>query len=201
MVCKLLNDPTLSQRSIAAISGISRRSVARIQSKLSLVGIFNTDNISDNDLARIFETNPAPAYAISNVDWLTLHADMQKRDMTLQLAWEEYRSQQPTGISYTTYCRQYRQWRKTMKVSLRQIHRPGEHLFIDFCGRTMPIRNKETGEIWRTQVFVGTLGASGYLFAIAVPSQKTPDFISAHIQMLHHINGVPKYIGLFALYG
>ena len=194
MVCKLLNDPTLSQRSIAAISGISRRSVARIQSKLALVGVFNTYNISDNNLAHIFETNPAPAYVISNVDWVTLHADMQKRDMTLQLAWEEYRSQQPTGISYTTYCRQYRQWRKTMKVSLRQTHRPGESIFIDFCGRTMPIRDKETGNEWKAHVFVGVLGASGYLFAVAVNSQKVADFISAHIQMLNKIDGVPKYI-------
>ena len=183
-------------RSIALISGISRKSVARIQTKLIDAGISNANanDLSDSDLARIFTTISMPPHATSNIDWLTLHADMQKRDMTLQLAWEEYRSQNPTGLSYTSYCRQYRQWRKTVKVSLRQTHRPGESIFIDFCGRTMPIRDKGTGNEWKAHVFVGALGASGYLFAIAVNSQKVTDFIRAHVQMLNKIDGVPKYI-------
>ena len=95
MVCKLLNDPTQTQRSIAIISGISRRTVARIRSKLTNAGISNSNaiNLTDVDLGRIFGTAPTPPHMASRIDWLTLHDDMQKRDMTLQLAWEEYRSQ------------------------------------------------------------------------------------------------------------
>ena len=114
LVCKLLNDPVQSQRSIATISGVSRRTVVRIKTKLIASGIsnFNLNDISDSELACVFGTVPVPPHATSNIDWLALHNDMQKRDMTLQLAWEEYRSQFPDGISYATYCRQYRQWRK-----------------------------------------------------------------------------------------
>lgn len=196
MVCKLLNDPTQSQRSISVIAGISRRTVGRIRTKLvaNRMAYSEANNLSDSDLARVFGTAPTPPHVASRIDWLTLHTDMQKRDMTLQLAWEEYRSHNPTGISYASYCRHYRQWRKTVKVSLRQTHRPGESIFIDFCGRTMPIRDKDTGNEWKAHVFVGALGASGYLFAVAVNSQKVADFISAHVQMLNKIDGVPKYI-------
>ena len=196
MVCKLLNDPTQSQRSISVIAGISRRTVGRIRTKLvaNRMAYSEANNLSDSDLARVFGTAPTPPHVASRIDWLTLHTDMQKRDMTLQLAWEEYRSHNPTGISYASYCRHYRQWRKTVKVSLRQTHRPGESIFIDFCGRTMPIRDKDTGNEWKAHVFVGALGASGYLFAVAVNSQKVADFISAHVQMLNKIDGVPKYV-------
>jgi transposase len=127
-------------------------------------------------------------------DWIQIHSELQQRDMTLQLLWEEYRQRNPEGLSYSHYARGYRNWKRGCKLSMRQIHRPGEKLFVDFCGRTMPIRNAETGEIWFAQVFVGVLGASGYTFAIAVASQQIRDWLKAHAMMLEHIGGVPRYI-------
>lgn len=194
LICKLLNDPSLSQRGIARIIGVSTKPVKRIQTVIETAGITDVEALKDDELLRILGYQKALSCISSAIDWHTLHHDMQKRDMTMQLAWEEYRTQTPNGISYSQYCRQYRKWCKTIKVSLRQTHRAGESIFIDFCGRTIPIRDKETGEVWKAQVFVGVLGASGYIFAVAVKSQTIADFLSAHIQMLAHINGVPKYI-------
>lgn len=194
LICKLLNDPTQSQRGIARTIGVSTKPVKRVQTVLATAGITDVETIKDDELLRILGYQKALAYTSSAIDWQTLHNDMQKRDMTLQLAWEEYRTINNDGISYSQYCRKYRQWLKTIKVSLRQTHRAGESIFIDFCGRTMPIRDKATGEIWKAQVFVGVCGASGYIFATAVKSQTIADFLSAHVQMLAHVNGVPKYI-------
>jgi hypothetical protein len=48
---------------------------------------------------------------------------------------------------------------------MRQIHKAGEKLFIDYCGPTIPIVNPDTGEVCNTQIFVATWGASNYTFA------------------------------------
>jgi len=54
---------------------------------------------------------------------------------------------------------------------MRQLHRAGEKLFIDYSGATMPVINRGTGEIRRAEIFVAVLGASNYTFAEATWSQ------------------------------
>lgn len=41
---------------------------------------------------------------------------------------------------------------------MRQEHRAGEKLFIDFCGPTVPVINPDTGEIYRVAIFVAVMG-------------------------------------------
>ncbi len=77
---------------------------------------------------------------------------------------------------------------------MRQFHKPGEKVFVDFCGRTMPIINPDSGESTPAQVFVGVLGGSGLTFAYAVPSQKTHDWIECHIKMFDFFGGVPQQV-------
>lgn len=194
LICKLLSDPSQSHRAIARIVGVSTSPIKRIQQVLASAKLINVEMLKDDELQSLLGYNKPKAHLKSEIDWQTLHDDLQKRDMTKQLAWEEYRTINNDGISYSQYCRQYRQWLKTIKISLRQTHRAGESIFVDFCGRTMPIRDKLTGQTWNAQIFVGVLGASGYIFAVAVNSQNVECFLNAHVKMLSHINGVPQYI-------
>jgi len=46
--------------------------------------------------------------------------------------------------------------------SMRQTHRAGEKLCIDYSGDTVPVINAVTGEILRAQIFVASMGASKY---------------------------------------
>jgi transposase len=50
---------------------------------------------------------------------------------------------------------------------MRQSHKAGEKLFVDYAGQTVPIIDPETGEIQQAQVFVAVLGASNYTYAEA----------------------------------
>jgi hypothetical protein len=52
---------------------------------------------------------------------------------------------------------------------MRQEHRAGEKLFVDWAGRKIPIVNPITGVITQAELFVGVLGASNYLYAEALP--------------------------------
>jgi transposase len=47
---------------------------------------------------------------------------------------------------------------------MRQIHRAGEKLFIDYAGPTIGLTDGS-----RAHIFVAALGASGYTFACATP--------------------------------
>ena len=52
---------------------------------------------------------------------------------------------------------------------MRQVHKAGEKLFVDYCGLTMKVTNPITGEEEEAQIFVACLGASNYIFAEATP--------------------------------
>lgn len=53
---------------------------------------------------------------------------------------------------------------------MRQEHRAGEKLFLDFAGHTLPIVDPATGEVAEAELFVAVLGASNYTYAEALAS-------------------------------
>src|SRR5438309_282648 len=78
----------------------------------------------------------------------------------LQLVWEEYRDANPDGYGYSRFCELYQRWRKKLDVVLRQEHKAGEKAFVDWAGGTMPIYDRDTGNVWPAALFVAALGAS-----------------------------------------
>ncbi|WP_156491606.1 IS21 family transposase, partial [Oleiphilus sp. HI0123] len=80
------------------------------------------------------------------------------------------------------------------KRSMRQIHRAGEKLFVDYCGPTMPVVNPDTGEVRQAQIFVAVMGASNYTFACASWSQNQEDWLNAHVQTFEFLGGVPELV-------
>ncbi len=51
---------------------------------------------------------------------------------------------------------------------MRQIHRAGEKVFIDYAGPTIPVVDNRTGEVmFDAAVFVAVLGASNYTYVEA----------------------------------
>ncbi|EMN4569839.1 IS21 family transposase, partial [Pseudomonas aeruginosa] len=74
-------------------------------------------------------------------DVLSIHRELRRKGVTLQLLWEEYLAahpQQPT-YRYTQFVEHYRRYAQTLKRSMRQLHRAGEKLFIDYAGPTLPV--------------------------------------------------------------
>ena len=77
---------------------------------------------------------------------------------------------------------------------MRQTHKAGEKLFVDYAGQTVPIVSHVTGEIKTAQIFVAVLGASNYTFCEATWSQKLPDWINSHVRAFNFIGGVPTIV-------
>lgn len=128
-------------------------------------------------------------------DWLALHQELiSDKDLTIMLLWQEYKSQEPAGYQYSQFCDLFRNWRKSLDLCMRQDHRPGEKLFVDYCGRTLPIVNPSTGEVRDAQVFVAVMGASNYTYAEATFSQGLADWTGSHVRAFQYFGGVPRAV-------
>ena len=74
---------------------------------------------------------------------------------------------------------------------MRQEHRAGDKLFVDFSGDGIDIVNPDTGEVTQLEVFVAVLGASNYTHAEATVSQELRWWIQCHIHTYEFFGGVP----------
>ncbi|EHR9219904.1 IS21 family transposase, partial [Escherichia coli] len=77
---------------------------------------------------------------------------------------------------------------------MRQEHRAGEKLFIDFCGPAVPVINPDTGEIRRVAIFVAVMGSSNYTYVEAYEGQDMMSWLNAHSRCLTFLGGVPKLL-------
>jgi transposase len=126
--------------------------------------------------------------------WAEIHEELKRKGVTLALLWEEYQTRHPGGYQYSRFCDLYREWSGKLTFSMRQTHKVGEKLFVDYAGHTLPIVNRRTGEIREAQIFVAVLGASNYTFAEATWSQNLSDWIGSHVRALNFFGGVPQII-------
>jgi transposase len=138
---------------------------------------------------RVYESRkPAP-------DFAHLHEELQRHpQLTLQLAWEEYRQAHPDGYAYSRFCELYQQWRQHLDVVLRQEHQAGEKLFVDYAGVTIPLHDPQGGPVRHASIFVAVLGASNYTYAEATESQELENWIGSHIRTFEFLGGVPKLV-------
>lgn len=77
---------------------------------------------------------------------------------------------------------------------MRQPHRAGEKLFVDYAGQGIPVVNRHSGEVHEAVVFVAVLGASNYPYAEATWTQSLPDWIGSHVRTFAALGGVPEIV-------
>ena len=124
-------------------------------------------------------------------DWLYIHNELRRKGVTLALLWQEHKAQHPAGYQYSQFCYWYRQWAKKIDPVMRQEHRAGEKLFVDYAGMTIPVYDRLAAKAREAQIFVAVLGASNYCFAEATWTQSLPDWIASHARAFAYLGGVP----------
>lgn len=127
-------------------------------------------------------------------DWGAIHLELKKDGVTRALLWEEYKRDHPHGYEYSQFCEVYSRYAAKLNLSMRQSHKAGEKLFVDYSGQTMPITDPQTGEVRSAQIFVAVLGASSYTFAEATYTQQIPDWVGSHIRAFEFLGGVPELV-------
>lgn len=146
--------------------------------------------------AALFPRSTPPANerrpARSRPDFVSIHEQLQQhRHLTLQLLWEEYRQANPDGYRYSRFCELYQRWRSKLDVVLRQEHKAGEKMFVDWAGTTIPVYDPHTGQAWQAPLFVATLGASSYTWSEATRDQQMESWLRAHVHAFEHFGGIP----------
>lgn len=117
----------------------------------------------------------------------------RKINLTLSQLWIEYKSEHPVGYQYTQFCEYYQRWRGKLDYCMRQEHRAGEKVFIDYSDG-LSIVDPSTGELIPTQLFLAVWGTSNYTYAEASLSQTLPNWICSHIRAFEYFGCVPRVL-------
>jgi transposase len=104
-------------------------------------------------------------------DWAEVHQELKRKGVTLLLLWQEYKAAHPEGLQYSQFCDRYRDFAGKLDLVMRQHHRSGEKLFVDYAGQRVAVVERATGEVREAQIFVAILGASNYTYAEATWTQ------------------------------
>jgi len=139
---RLNNESGLSARQIARALNISHTVVNRYLKRLNSSGLTYETLIvlSDKEImSKLFGTeSKRTKYPIP--DWVEIHQELRNKIVTLELLHEEYANRYPDGhYGYTWFCNQYKAYVKKLSPSMRQVHKAGEKVFIDFNGVRVPI--------------------------------------------------------------
>ena len=200
-VLRLKFDADLTNRQIGASLAISHSTVANYLHRAKEVGIGwpLPEGLSETELERRLFAEPKRLCGNDTPrvmpDWPEIHQQMKRKGVTLMLLWQEYKEEHPErGYQYSHFAELYRQWRGTLDVVMRQIHKAGEKLFVDYAGQTVAVIERHSGAIRQAEIFVAVLGASNYSYAEASWTQQAPDWIAAHIRAFEFFQGCPAIL-------
>lgn len=186
-----------SHRIIAKSIGIGRTTVSKYVDRAKRAGLSwpLPEDLDDAGLERaLFPQKPGEVKG-PRPDWSIVRKELGgHKGVTLMLLWQEYKECYPEGYEYSQFCKLYRRWRRSLDLSMRQTHRAGEKLFVDYAGTTVPVFHSESREVRQASIFVAVLGASNYTYAEATWSQQLPDWIGSHVRAFEFIEGVSEIV-------
>lgn len=199
-VLRLKYDCGISEREIARSCSISRSAVAEYVRRATAAGLSwkETSTLTETQLEeRLFPTERLPSSVKRPPpDCQYIYDQLRtyrKLNLTLTQLWLEYKEKHSDGYQYTQFCEHYWRWLKKLDYVMRQEHRGGEKLFIDYSDG-LSIVDKLTGELTLTQLFVAVWGASNYTYAEATLSQTLVDWIGPHTRAFEYFGCVPRVL-------
>ena len=197
-ILRLALSGELTQRKIARSCGVSRPSVSEyLRRAMELkIDAGELEKRSDEELECLLkpENGAKSGGSRPEPDWRKVYEELKKKSVTLQLLWEEYKEAHPEGYQRSQFCEYFSRWKKKLDVSLRQTHRAGEKMFVDYAGQTVPVIEPETGKVRQAEIFVAVLGASNYTFSEAAWDQSLESWIGSHIHAFEYFEGVPEIV-------
>lgn len=197
-VLRLKLDVKLSNRKIAQSCSIAHSTVSEYMRRFRISSLPwpLPEDIDDGRLEQLMF--PQPQAGLPHIrqmpDWSYIHRESRRKGVTLMLLWQEYKEVHPNGYQYSQFCHLFRQWKQQLDPVMRQEHRAGEKMFVDYAGMTVPIYDLQTSQMRQAQIFVAVLGASNYCYAEATWTQTLADWIASHTHAFAFFGGVPQVV-------
>lgn len=140
---------------------------------------------------------PAPALGPCTPlapDWPTVPHERKRKGVTWFRLWQASKAATPEGFQYSWFCQAYRAWASKLTLVMRQSHRAGEQLFVDYAGQSIPVVNGQTGAVHEAALFLAVLGASNSTYVEAPWTQSLPDGLGSHGRAVAALGGVPDIV-------
>ena len=197
-VLRLKLDCDLSHERIGRALGLSKGVVSKYVQRAQIAGLdwAVASALDEAQLASRLCPTTVVRGERAAIDLPWVHRELRRKSVTLLLLWQEY-SQAHAGkatYQYTQFCQHYHDYAASLRRSMRQVHRAGEKLFIDYAGPTVGVVNPDTGELRRAHIFVAVLGASNYTYACATAGETQSDWLRGLGQSLQFFGGVPALV-------
>jgi transposase len=184
-----------THREVAESLRVSVGTITETLTRATVAGLdwSKVEALDDGDLeGRLYGGRAPGSRPRPDCHWI--HAELRKKGVTLSLLHLEYLEANPGGYQYTQFCEIYRRFRKKRRLSMRQVHRAGEKMFVDYAGMKPRYVDRTTGELVEVELFVAVLAASNYTFAEATRSQKGRDWIGSHQRTFRFFRGVTEAV-------
>jgi transposase len=183
---------------IAAGVGLARSTVRAYLLRAAAAKIDATaaTGLSDEALeAALFPVAPAGDGERPTPDWAMIDQELRRhKHVTRKLLWLEYKAACPEGYEFSRFNLLLSRWQKSSGrgLSMRQVHRAGESVQVDYAGDTVTVM--DGGIARQAQLFVACLPCSGLIYAEATWTQGRSDWLSSHIRLFAFLGGVPARV-------
>ncbi len=196
-IIRLHEEGGLSKRQIARTLGISRPSVAQylVDYHSSGLGFGEVTTMNDDELIRRLEgvkEAVSERYRDLSARFEYFTRELKRTGVTLDLLWQEYKRDNPSGYNRTQFCHHFKVWRDGSELTMHLEHKAGEKMFADYTGKKMMVYDRTTGVGREVEAFVAILGASQLTYAEATESQRKEDWIRANEHAYCYFGGVTQ---------
>jgi transposase len=198
-ILRLKHQNHLTVREIAGSCGLPASTVGDSLQRAEAAGLTwpLPEGISDSELAQRLlkpadSTGPSGSAKLLP-DWPALQEQLRRKGVTLQLLWREYHQAHPEGYQRSQFCQLYRDWAKTLDPVLRQVHQPGQKLFVDWAGLKVPIHHAD-GSVTEASLFVAVLGFSNKTYVEAFANEQLEQWIAAHCHAFSFYGGLTRAV-------
>jgi len=193
-----LSSEKISARDIGRSLRISHPTVKKYVQAINEAGLDwdKIQQMDDEQLKVVLKSSAGRRIDIERPlpDFEWIHQELKKQSVTMYLLWQEYKQVNPTGYEYSQFRKYYYKYVRKIDVTLRQRHKFGESMFVDYAGQTVPIYDRITSAIAQAQIFVAVLGGSNYTYAEGTADQSLASWTGSHVRSFEYFGGVPERV-------
>ena len=195
---RLVYEQGMSRTRTAAALGIGKTTLLELLERLKHSGLMPSEALlfSDTDLEmHLYPSVPTPPERERiEPDMPHLVTELTRPGVTRKLLWEEYRKEHVNGLGYTAFCDRINHHRGDADLVMRQEHKPGEKVFVDYSGDRLEVIDPATGEVLPKELFVMAWGTSHLIYAEAQDSQRLGDWTMGHVRGFEYFGCVPSMV-------
>lgn len=134
----------------------------------------------------------AVASFVVDLDWEKIRSEFLA-GTSLTVIHEELLECNKTKLSYSGFWKQVNKRISLSEATMVRVFKPGSRTEIDYADG-IEILDSLTGELRKTQFFVGALCNSRYAFAEFTWSQSSEDFLQSHVNMFEFFGGTTQVL-------